>query len=1082
MSHAKESSGGLVPAKLKPPRLSAAVYRRKRLYREVKRVLKAGAALWVQGPAGAGKTTLVASYLDAERQRAVWYHLEAGDAEPASFFRHMRLTLAELGGDEQVPVFDARLGQDPTRFAREFFRAYLARVPPDTVIVLDDYHEVEGEGSLDGIVAVVLGELPKDRHLVVISRGAVPGTLARALADGRIEGLGRDALRLDDDEARHIAHLRLPRKNRPNVSIEEFNHRAQGWVAGLILMVQQAVTGAGDGGVGVPTPETLSEYFGNELFGAQEHDALNVLTALSFFPHFTPAMAEALVDEPHVPALISDLYRRNFFLTRYQTATGDITYRLHPLFRDFLRQVALERNSEEARREITLRVAEILAGEGEVGEAVHLYQSAQAWSQIERLLLAEASGLYQRGEFHTLRGWLAKMPESQVRGNGWLSLWRGAVLAVDSAAAGRSDLENAYTLFRRADDLDGALLAWCTLVEGHVFEWGDLHPLDEWIQAFDELEPALAQAPPPIVQRATFAMFGAVSYRQPFGPVVDHWAQRAEQVFAHAGEPVIRALMASHLAMFHCFSRGRLGRAAAFVNEIKAQDDRGPANPVADVVFLVHYAVISLWNTGNAALSLDSVRRGIETAKVSGVHMLDFLLYAAGAWCALSGGDYVLAEQYIEGLGRAFNHDALLNRCIFHDTLAILNLHLGNVDVAQAQAEMSLELARRGGMPYAESACLLTASRARSLAGDWDGAAAFRQRAAAIADAMDNRFILNHLSWFEAADRLQRDGGEAALAPLREALGGWRAGNFFGNLWLDRGSFARLCHVALVHDIETDYVRRLIACTGLTAEDTSWGRDGWPFRLRIEVLSGLRVETLTENDYRSVSVQGRGAQLLEALVWLGGRSVDQEQLADILWPDAEGDAARRSFDTTLHRLRRTLGDERLLLLEGGRLSLDPGLVWTDVGALEAARQALVHAVQADAEPEQLEALQQALIENVSGLLKHGAAGRGPSEISANLRRDLERTLDRAGRCLKQLGAWDPAIAAFETRLRLNPAAEAASLQLMHIYLERGLPSEAMIEYQKCKENVNKYLGLAPGPEVEAMRGRLAAFESNIKER
>jgi len=45
-----------------------------------------------------------------------------------------------------------------------------------------------------------------------------------------------------------------------------------------------------------------------------------------------------------------------------------------------------------------------------------------------------------------------------------------------------------------------------------------------------------------------------------------------------------------------------------------------------------------------------------------------------------------------------------------------------------------------------------------------------------------------------------------------------------------------------------------------------------------------------------------------ALIAMGGRQVPQTRLADLLWPDAEGDAAYRALITTLQRLRRLIGE------------------------------------------------------------------------------------------------------------------------------------------------------------------------------
>src|SRR5579862_716022 len=163
--------------------------------------------IWLTAPAGYGKTTSVSTYLRARGRPAVWYQCDDGDADIASFFHYLSLTLEpSAGGRLSLPSFRPEYRDAVAAFTRNYFRAWFASLEVGTTVVLDDWHEIPAQAALVEMLPLIADQIPEEIRLIVISRHAPPAALTRFALSERMTLMGPDDLKYSKAETFALAH------------------------------------------------------------------------------------------------------------------------------------------------------------------------------------------------------------------------------------------------------------------------------------------------------------------------------------------------------------------------------------------------------------------------------------------------------------------------------------------------------------------------------------------------------------------------------------------------------------------------------------------------------------------------------------------------------------------------------------------------------------------------------------------------------------------------------------------------------------------------------------------------------------
>lgn len=1106
-------------AKITAPNITRVVPRT-RLFERMDRALERP-MLWVAAPAGSGKTTLVKSYLDARKIPCLWYQVDAGDGDAATFFYYMGLAARKAAPRSRMPLplLTPEYLSGLSTFTRRYFEGLFGRLTPPYAVVLDNYQEAPEGSAFHEVMRDGLSVVPEGVKVIALSRSSVPTALARLQAGGMMDALGWDDIRFMPDEVKQLFRMRGLAEP-PDKVLQDVQARTEGWAAGLVLLMEAFKAKGGVSELpGNPAQQEIFNYFAGEIFDKTDEETRDLLLKTAFLPALPLRAARSLTGNSRTDEILDGLYRKYYFTERHSSEAA--LYQYHPLFREFLIVRAKSLYPAAVVAGIQRQSAVLLEEAGRVEDAAGLYFDARDWGGLVRLIENHARSLVMQGRAGTLAEWLAAVPGEIMDRNPWLVYWLGISRMHHDLRASRADLERAFGLFKKQNDTAGLYLSWSGIIDTFVYEWSDFAPVDRWIE---EIEALLKERPVfpsrEIETRVASGIFAALMYRQPHHPDISRWEERARTLILESGDVQLKAAVSSHLVLYYTWWTGEQARAEMLINTHK-QASQGPEiSPLSTVVWRAIEAAYHWMTAGNEAC-LEAVRKGFETADASGVHLWDFMLGAQASFGTLTAGRLEEAGKYLRNMSFILHTKRRLDIAHYHYHLGWEAICHENLSLAREHMELSVKTSHEAGVPFILAFTTMGLAEVLIEYGDYWEAERLLNEARGLGQGMKSMTVEYQYSWIEAF-RLIRQGNEkAAMEHLRRHLAISREYRILNHACWRSSVMTQLYAKALEAGIETEHVRFMIrkralappdAIAGYGAPSPRRGEGGgegairnltlenWPWDLKIYALGGFELE----KNGQPFEYPGRTPQkllaLLKLLIIAGEKGVSELQISEALWPEAEGDAAHSAFTTSLQRLRNLIG-EAAVRHQAGVASLDRRRCWVDAwefeGMLESAEFGVRNVEQADRVGVR-DGNAVALVQNEKLPLPGGkrAGVRGKPELLQRFEKALqlysgdflgreeipawallyrERLRIRFHKCARKLagfheknGNWKTALDLYEHGLDVDDLSEEFYQGYMECCRKLGRRAEGIAAYRRCAAALSARLGIEPSAETEAV--------------
>jgi len=346
----------------------------------------------IVAPAGYGKSVALRHYLETLSDPHVRYDVLGEHAGLLGFLRGFADAIEEIAPDARTTLAGAyeknagspTPGTDLAMWMHSHLRSYRG------VIAIDDLQIAQGDREVTRFLTSLIERTKGRVQWIVASRATSGLPIGTWLAYGESDlAIDEHDLKFSVEEAKEAARVfRLGVRDEELIELLELT---DGWATAMTFALRSSTRSVQLRNIASMTREMIYRYLAEQVYQTLSTEEQHFIETAALLPEIDLNVMIAAGFDRAI-ALIEDLRARVAFIHEYEPGR----YRLHDLFRDFVRyQVELQGSGEQ--RERLAKLGQILEQAGSITQALRLYVDSNAADDALRLLAAHGVRLLDAG-------------------------------------------------------------------------------------------------------------------------------------------------------------------------------------------------------------------------------------------------------------------------------------------------------------------------------------------------------------------------------------------------------------------------------------------------------------------------------------------------------------------------------------------------------------------------------------------------------------------------------------------------------------------------------------------------------------